>query len=53
MTTQKITNMKKSTKKKIGVRKEKMDWQRIITLGAAGKYIQDRLNEELDKIPKK
>lgn len=36
------------TKKR--VKKEKVNWHTIITLSAAGKYIQDRLDEELKKI---
>lgn len=36
---------KKTTKKEV-----KVDWNRIITLSAAGHYIQDQLQKELSKI---
>ncbi len=37
----------KKMKKKV---KKEPDWQQIIALSAAGQYIQNRLNEELEKI---
>jgi hypothetical protein len=40
----------KKTKK---IKNIKVNWHRVITLSAAGKYIQDRLDEELKKIKNK
>ena len=40
--------MNKKTKKQVKIKE--INWHRVISLSAAGQYIQNQLNEELNKL---